>query len=164
MEWESDYTKSGVLHIDIEHGREVTGRDEVIGIVDAKSAVKTPKGLFVKRLLSKRNAYTKWLMEMYAKGIRFATSSEPVQDGVVKSTNGKIEAWPLRRDSVTFGPMEPRMFLDDNFLKEAKSRIGDEMPEGLYEACVKSGILQTDQGERSEFDTIRWADRDWETF
>lgn len=153
VEWESDYTKSGVLYIDIEHGREVAGKDQVIGLVDAKSAVKTNKGLFVKRLLSKQHAYTQWLKEMYDQGVRFSTSSEPVQSGVKKAVNGKIEVWPLKRDSVTFGPMEPRMVLDANWLLEAKAAIGEDMPMSLYEACVKSGILQTESEGRSELET-----------
>lgn len=153
VDWQSAYTGTGVLHVDIEHGREVTGRDDVIGVVDMKSARMTDKGLFVKRILDKKNWYTRWLYELHQKGVRFATSSEPVQDDVVKSPTGEIIRWPLRRDTVTVGPMEPRMILESNWLEDVKSSVGGDIPAPLYDALLKSGLLQSSDTERNDLVT-----------
>lgn len=157
-DFDSEYMKTGILLIDIEHGKDITSEDAVIGTVEAKSMLETTKGLFAKRLLSKQSAYVQWLQEFYNKGIRFATSSLPVQSTVQKKSTGEITAWGFKRDAVTFAPMEPRMYLDANTLEEMKMSIGVEMPETLYEECLKSGMLQV-EGSDQDGDDAAGADR-----
>ena len=52
---ESAYTKSGILHVDFEHGLDPDkvgmGADEVLGYVDWKTAVVDDTGIFVERVL-----------------------------------------------------------------------------------------------------------------
>jgi 2'-5' RNA ligase len=108
--FESPYTETGVLHIDWEHsvGAEGLGQDDVLGYVDWKSARIDDKGLFVERVLNRRNRYVQFVEELIDAGL-IGNSTEAVSDGVVKATNGEIKAWPLRRDTLTVSPMEPRM-------------------------------------------------------
>lgn len=150
-EYDSPYTQLGTLYIDFEHGRDILPKDEVLGVVDMKSAVTTPKGLFVKRLLNRQNTYVRWIEELYQKGmVKLATSSEPIQGEVVKSVDGEIKVWPLKRDTITVTPMEPRMYLSQNELEEIKAKIGEEMPEAL-KSCVL-GELTDDECENEQND------------
>lgn len=108
--FDSDYTQTGVVYVDWEHasGREGAGPDDILGYVDMKTARIDEKGLFVERVLNRRNRYVQYVEELIKAGL-IGNSTEAVTDGVVKSTNGKIEKWPLRRDTLTVTPMEPRM-------------------------------------------------------
>lgn len=109
---ESNYTKSGQLYVDWEHGRDPEGagldKDEVLGFVDWKTAKRDDKGWFVERVLNRRSKYVKWLEELIEAGL-VGNSTEAVEKGVQKKENGEIVVWPLRRDTLTVSPMEPRM-------------------------------------------------------
>lgn len=108
--FESDYTQTGVVYVDWEHasGREGAGQDDILGFVDMKTARIDEKGLFVERVLNRRNRYVQYVEELIKAGL-IGNSTEAVTTGVVKAANGKIEKWPLRRDTLTVTPMEPRM-------------------------------------------------------
>jgi HK97 family phage major capsid protein len=123
VELDSTYLKSGQLYVDWEHGRDPDGEgideDEVLGYVDWKTAVKDERGWFVERVLNRRSKYVQWLEELIEAGL-IGNSTEPVQKGVKKKENGEIVAWPLKRDTLTVNPMEPRM-LTGNQLQAMKA-------------------------------------------
>ncbi len=128
--FESDYTKSGLLHVDFEHGRDPDnvgiGKDDVLGRVDWSSAKADARGVFVKRILNRRNKFVKWLEPLIEEGL-ISNSSECIPEQMQKADNGEIINWPLRRDTLTVTPMEPRM-LSVNALTAIKS-LSEEFPE-----------------------------------
>lgn len=117
---ESDYTQTGVLYVDWEHasGQEGAGPDDVLGYVDWKSARIDDKGVFVERVLNRRNRYVQFVEELVNAGL-VGNSTEAISTGVTKGKNGEIQTWPLRRDTLTVQPMEPRM-LSQNTLAAIK--------------------------------------------
>lgn len=122
---ESSYTSTGVLHVDFEHGldpdRVGMTADDVIGVVDWKTAKVDEHGVFVERSLKRQARYMKRLEELIEAGV-IGTSSQAVSGKAKKSTDGEIHAWPLMRDTLTFTPAEPRM-LKENVLMAAKSLL-----------------------------------------
>ena len=132
----SPYTEVGVLYEDWEHGmapQDEPGADEPLGIVDWKTAKITDKGLFVERVLNRRNRYVQMLEELIDQGL-IGTSSQAIPAGVQKAADGHILAWPLERDTLTVTPMEPRN-LTDNQLQAIK-RAGERLPalKSIFEA------------------------------
>lgn len=124
-EIKSTYTDLGLLYVDFEHGFDVddTGNDEnnVLGVVDWKTAKIDDKGVFVERVLSRRSEYVQFLEELINAGV-IGTSSQAVSGKAVKKSDGEIIEWPLMRDSLTVTPMEPRM-IGENILTAAKSLV-----------------------------------------
>ena len=137
-EYASPYTESSVLHVDFEHGLDPDKlgikSDHVLGYVDWKTAVFDDKGIFVERVLNRQAKYMKYIEPLIEEGI-VGTSSEAVRTGVVKSRNGEIISWPLKRDTLTLTPMEPRMIssnatsilksLNFELSNHAKTKIDD---------------------------------------
>ncbi len=147
-EFESDYTKTGQLLVDWEHGTGIDGakgpgRDDILGYVDWKTAKKDEKGMFVERVLFRRNKYVKLLETLIKEGL-VGNSSEAAQ-GVKKAANGLIERWPLRRDSLTVMPMEPRM-LSQNVLQAVKALAAEEP---AFEAYLPKGQDGPEGGAKS---------------
>lgn len=129
VELESPYTQSGILYMDWEHGEgeQLDGPgapsgDDVLGYVDWKTARKDDRGWWVERVLSRRNKYVKFLEELVRAGM-IGTSSEPIQGKTAKGRDGGITVWPLKRDSLTVQPAEPRM-MTDNVVIALKSLSG----------------------------------------
>ena len=120
--FESPYTQADIIAVDWEHGYAPAGEpgvDDILGRVDWKTAVADEKGLFVERVLNRRNRYVQFLEELISAGL-IGSSTEAISDGVVKAADGEIVAWPLRRDTLTVQPMDPRM-IDDNVVAAVKS-------------------------------------------
>lgn len=121
--FESSYTDLGVLYVDFEHGRDAekagNSHNNVLGIVDWKSAKVDDTGIFVERVLNRRAEYVKYLSQLIDAGV-VGTSSEAVSGQTRKKSNGEIVDWPLMRDSLTVTPMEPRM-AGENVLVAAKA-------------------------------------------
>lgn len=130
--FDSDYTQTGTLYVDWEHasGKEGAGADDILGYVDWKSARIDDKGVFVERVLNRRNRYVQFLEELITAGL-VGNSTEAVSAGVTKGNNGEIVTWPLRRDSLTVQPMEPRM-LSQNVLTAIKG-LSEKYP-SIYKA------------------------------
>lgn len=109
---ESEYTKSGFLHVDFEHGFDPdkigNHKNNVLGYVDWKTARRDKTGLYVERVLNRRHEYMQWLEELIEEGL-IGNSSEAIPELVEKAVNGEILRWGLRRDTLTVTPMEPRM-------------------------------------------------------
>lgn len=148
--FESDYTSTGQLLVDWEHRTRPDGvgpdDEDIFGYVDWKTAIIDDTGLFVKRVLNRRNRYIKMLETLFDAGL-LGSSSEPVQKGVAKEDNGEITAWPLRRDSFSVSPMDPRM-LEENHLQVVKalksSPEGEEIYNKLFQietAKAKAAVL-----------------------
>lgn len=124
--FDSAYTDLGVLYQDFEHGRDHermgNSTDNVVGVVDWRTAKADEKGIFVERVLSRRAKYVRLLEELIDAGV-VGTSSFAVGGSVRKKSTGEIIEWPLMRDSLTVTPMEPRM-ISSNVLTAAKSLAG----------------------------------------
>jgi hypothetical protein len=124
---ESSYTKTGRLLIDIEHGFEPDnvdgepGVDDIVGYVDWKTAKVTDLGVWVERVLDRRNAYIAYTEPLIEAGF-FGTSSEATKEWTFDEETGEIKSWPLKRDSMTVEPAEPRMMFS-NMLAAVKSSI-----------------------------------------
>lgn len=127
---DSPYTENNLVAEDWEHGEDPDqdhpdpnvkspGRDDILGYVDWSTAKATKRGVWVERVLNKRNKYVQWLKQLIADGL-IGTSSEPVQKGVKKAANGEILEWPLYRDTLTIKPMEWRM-MSENTLQAIKA-------------------------------------------
>lgn len=140
--FDSDYTATGQLLIDWEHrsapDSEGPDAEDIFGYVDWKSAIIDETGLFVNRVLNRRNKYVKMLEALFDAGI-IGSSSEPVQKGVKKGLDGGITMWPLKRDSFSVSPMDPRM-LSTNHLEMVKSLR--DSPEGheVYQAVFHTEV------------------------
>lgn len=140
--FDSIYTKSiGKLAVDWEHRRDGDGPgDEVLGYVDWKSVRIDNLGIWVQRVLDRRNRFVQVLHELgwFEKGL-LGTSSEPINHLVRKTADGRILTWPLRGDTLTVMPMDPRM-LSGVQLEQVKSlgmNLGGDIDEVLV---VKSRI------------------------
>jgi len=135
-EFASPYTDVGVLYVDWEHGigQDGIAGDDVLGYVDWKSARMDEKGLWVERILNRKNRYVQWLEDLIEAGA-IGTSSEAISEGVVKGPNGEIKAWPLRRDSLTVTPMDWRMASQNTLV--ALKALADHVP------AIKSILNET---------------------
>jgi len=117
---ESEYTKSGRLYVDWEHRYDKKGPgDAIMGVIDWATKKADEIGIWVERTLDRRNAYVQAIEPLLEKGI-IGTSSESIPGKTEVLKNGQITKWPLRRDSLTVMPAEPRM-MTDNVLAALKS-------------------------------------------
>jgi len=144
---ESQYTKTGKLLVDFEHGRDPdkigNNKKQILGYVDWKTATITDEGVIVKRVLNRRHEYMKWLEPLIKAGI-IGNSSEAVSNLVKKTNDGTITRWGLKRDTLTITPMEPRM-ISSNILTALKS-LALEFPE--YKSLIPSddaALTDTDE-------------------
>jgi hypothetical protein len=129
-DFESSYTKTGVLYVDWEHGlgqkidgKASPGPDDVLGYVDWNSRKTDEMGVWVERVLDRRNQYMKYIEPLIEAGM-IANSSEAVKAGVVTTKSGEIEKWPLYKDALTVMPMEPRM-MTENVISAVKGLAKD---------------------------------------
>jgi len=132
---ESDYTKTGRLYVDFEHGRDPdaigNNPDTVLGYVDWKTAKTDDEGVIVRRVLNRRHKYMKWLEPLIRAGM-VGNSSQSVGSQIEKAEDGEIKKWALKRDTLTFTPMEPRM-IDQNAITALKA-LAEDIP--YYKAIV----------------------------
>ena len=150
---ESRYTKAGRLPVDWEHNAKPDGEGfdpDVLGYVDWKTAEQRDLGVWVERVLNRRNAYMSYLEELIGAGL-IGTSSEA--SGIEKGDDGAIKTWPLVADTFTVSPMEPRM-MNANVLQAAKALglLTDQPePEGAPEGEVIAGapVTATTEGNES---------------
>ena len=128
-EFESAYTKAGMVYVDWEHGLgkaedgpDAPGPDDLFGVVDWSTAKADTMGLWVERALDRRKRYVQMVERLIDAGL-VGTSSFPVQDEVKHAPDGRIVRWPLKRDALTVTPMEPRMMREfgDNVLQAFKA-------------------------------------------
>lgn len=152
--FDSPYTDVGVLYVDWEHGGAPRGepqKDDVLGYVDWKSARVDEKGLFVERVLNRRNKYVRFLEELIRERM-IGTSSEAVDQGVEKAENGEIKSWPLRRDTLTVVPMEPAMITANSLsaLKALSQRI-DSLKSIVGQAELSRGLEVSESKTNAQF-------------
>lgn len=143
--FESPYTDIGTMYVDFEHGIDPDGLgiddNSVLGVVDWKSARVDDKGVFVERVLSRRAEYMDYITDLIEAGM-MGTSSEAVRGKVSKTRDGEITVWPLKRDSLTLTPMEPRM-VSENILQAAKS-LQSFFPAAKSLASLVGGQTETE--------------------
>lgn len=145
---ESAYTKAGMFHVDWEHGigkaldgNDAPGADDVLGYVDWRTARTDTKGIWVERVLSRRNEYMKFLEELIEAGL-VGTSSEALETGIKRKNTGEILAWPLVRDTLTVSPAEPRM-MQENVVSALKN-LAEYVPE-VKALLQGEGIADADE-------------------
>jgi HK97 family phage major capsid protein len=145
VQLDSDYTELGKIPMNWEHGQDPDrmeiGEDEILGYVDWKTARIDDKGVFVERVLNRRKAYVQWVEELIKAGL-VGTSSEAIGKGIEIKPNGEITKWPLKKDTLTVSPMEPRMLIG-NVLNAYKAL-------GLYkEVTPMQGVYSQDEAKRA---------------
>ena len=161
--FESSYTKSGTLYVDWEHRRDYeelgTDEDDILGHADWKSAKPDEKGLFITRVLNRRKQYVQYIEELIKAGI-VNSSSESTAKGVKINPNGEIIKWPLKRDTLTVGPMEPRMLSESvvTALKALKivippdvGVINESKPDTLADKSIKEYDMEFTQEQLDTF-------------
>jgi HK97 family phage major capsid protein len=117
-EVESDYTRTGTLYEDFEHGlgKAIDGvgpdQEDILGRVDWATMKADNLGIWVERVLNRRNKYVQFLEPLIDAGL-MGSSSQAVPGKIEKKSNGEIVKWPLRRDSMTVMPAEPRMMTEN---------------------------------------------------
>jgi hypothetical protein len=129
---DSPFTKAGKLDVDFEHGigRELYGKsapgpDDILGVVDWSSAKADKNGVWVKRALDMHNEYMQFIEELIDGGV-IGTSSEAIPEGIQRTKSGEILIWPIKKDTLTFRPMEWRN-AKENVLRAAKA-LGLQIP------------------------------------
>lgn len=130
-QFDSDYTAQDAVLIDWEHGMKPDGvkspgADDVLGRVDWASAQSDETGLLVRRILNRRNKYVARVIEPLTRAGLLGSSSEAIPGKVQKAKDGTIEIWPLKRDSFTVNPAEPRL-LTTHQMQVIKS-LADDYP------------------------------------
>ena len=154
---ESIYTKSGRLMVDLEHREQLPGYpdpEEVLGWVDWPTKAVDDKGIFVETVLDMSNRYVQWIQELYEQGVRFGTSSEPIQKSVQKGEDGHILSWQLYRNGITVKPMDDRMILE-NYLKSMEDEEGKKFVKnicGLDGDCKQQDNAGADQREKESIE------------
>lgn len=150
---ESPYTHAGKFPIGWEHGRDpdqvgVEGRP--LGWVDWATARRDEKGVFVERVLNRREKYVAFVEELIEAGL-IGTSSEADPAGVKALADGTIVTWPLRGDTLTVMPVEPRMMAEfgQNHLQAMKA-IVKEFPAAKSLLSFLPGESATGKGSARE--------------
>ena len=122
-DFESSYTATGRLYVDWEHGldhdKSAPKSDDILGYVDWSTAKIDEKGLWVERVLNRRNQYMRYIEPLIDAGM-IGNSSEAVPELVQKTKEGEIKKWGLKRDTLTVNPAEPRM-MTQNVITALKS-------------------------------------------
>ena len=159
--FESAYTRSGVLHVDFEHGYDMDGsgndHHNILGVVDWKSAKVTDSGLFVERVLNRRAEYVQYLEELIAEGL-IGTSSEAIAGTTKRTGSGEITEWPLMRDSLTVTPAEPRM-INGNSLNAIKSLKSFFPSSKTLKLALGEEILENEKARIEEISDLKTAEK-----
>jgi hypothetical protein len=153
-DFESNYTKTGRLLIDWEHGTEPDvdeqgqkiaqpGRDDILGYVDWLTKRTDDIGLLARHVLDRSARYVSEFIEPLARAGLLGSSSEATEKGVIREDDGLITRWPLKRQSLTVMPMEPRLLTDHQLevvksLAEAHPFLKTLIPEAAGTAATDS--------------------------
>jgi hypothetical protein len=152
--FESDYTFKGVLDVNWEHGQEELAADNVLGYVDWRNKAIDKNGIFVKRVLNRRNQYVKLLEELIDAGL-IGNSTEADPALTERKADGEIVRWGLKRDTLTVTPFEPLM-LTQNALAAMKALKIQIAPQAEAEAAgnaapqAASGANSSNSQSKSE--------------
>jgi HK97 family phage major capsid protein len=125
---DSEYTAKGLLPVNFEHGADPDGigvKGAILGAVDWSTARRDEKGIFVERVLDRRQKYVQFLEDLIDAGL-IGTSSEAVSQGIQRKSTGEITRWPLMGDALTVMPCDPHM-LTGNQLAAVKA-LSQEFP------------------------------------
>src|SRR5690606_25637772 len=122
------------------------GRHDILGYVDWSTARKDEIGLLVEHVLDRRNKYVSGLIEPLARMKALGTSSEAIPGQVVRTLDGKIEKWPLHRQTLTVEPAEPRTVEFTHFIKSITEEFPELAPEleTVTSEPVGEGLVQND--------------------
>lgn len=161
--WTSPYTESGTLHVDWEHGGDVStpelaGEHGILGYADVSTAKSDERGLFIERTLSRRNKYVDWLTDLIEAG-KVGTSSQAIRGRTKRAEDGFIEQWPLFRDSLTVNPMQwenvgdlPESVINSlKALAEASPALANELKTAGIFAGADSEPVKTDNTSGGEY-------------
>lgn len=154
VEVESEYTKAGKLPIGWEHGRDpdaVGVGNRALGWVDWSTATRDEKGVFVERVLNRREKYVQLVEDLIEAGL-IGTSSEAIPTGVKALDDGTIVSWPLKGDTLTVMPVEPRMMAEfgANHLQAVKA-LAEEVPAAkALLSLIENGDTTNGKGSAQE--------------
>ena len=149
-DFESGYTRKNAVLVDWEHGLEPDavakqpGRDDPLGLLDWLSAKTDDIGLLMRAVLDRRDRYVRDFIEPLAAAGMLGGSSEAVAHQVIKTKDGRIDKWPLRRHTLTVMPADPRQATDQQ-VALIKS-LSDRLP-GLQAMLPKAEPVDTPEGE-----------------
>lgn len=133
VELDSPYTQSGQFPVGWEHDWDPdgVGLKGALGFVDWRTAKRDEKGVFVERVLDRRKKYVQFVQDLIEAGL-LGTSSEAVAEGIRSLDDGTITSWPLRGDTLTVMPVEPRMMKEfgPNHLQAVRAlqELSTELP------------------------------------
>ena len=117
---ESQFTALGKIPLDWEHSRNPEGIDVgMLGFVDWTTKSVDDTGVFVERVLYRHNKYVNAIKQLIDFGV-VGSSVEPNQRKIKSASNGRIESFPIIRDTLTVTPMDIRM-LDENVIQAFKA-------------------------------------------
>jgi len=160
-DFESVFTQVGRLPVDWEHGmgqqldgKSAPGQEEVFGYVDWKTAKTDEMGLWVERVLDRRNAYMQYIEVLIDAGMVSNSSSAIAKNVIVK--DGEIVKWPLDGDTITVMPMEPRM-MTSNVMGAVKglAKAYPDLERLLLEGSQDSTRNLTADDEGGEYQDIQ---------
>jgi len=124
-DFESSYTKANSVLLDWEHGmtpdpvKNQPTEDDIFGKLDWNTAKTDDIGLLVTHVLDRKQAYVSNFVEPLLEAGLLGTSSEATPKAIVNK-DGEIIKWPLKRQTFTVNPMEPKL-LTDHQIKIVKS-------------------------------------------
>jgi HK97 family phage major capsid protein len=162
---ESSYTKSGRLHVDFEHGTDVDDfgldEDEILGYVDWKTVQVTDRGVLVERVLNRRNQYVQMIEELIEAEL-IGNSSEAIKRGVNITEAGEITNWPLKRDTLTVWPFEPRMLSENAFATMKALSVKSPVFKSLLDAAEAEAVASPEQAgdENQTFESTENGDEE----
>lgn len=140
--FESSYTASKFLHVDFEHGLDPDGlgmdQNEILGYVDWKTMKVDDRGVFVERVLNRQAKYMEYIEPLIEAGI-VGNSSEAIAGKTVRDGSNIID-WPLKRDTLTVQPCEPRM-MGSNVMQAIKS-LGIKMQTNIKDVKTLKEVEQ----------------------
>ena len=136
-------------------GKTAPGPDDVLGYVDWKTAKPDEMGMWVERILDRRNQYVKYIEVLIDAGL-IGNSSATTNGGAVTTKSGEITRWPLERDTLTVMPMEPRM-MTNNVISAVKglAKIYPNLEALLPEGSEDPTHSATEDNEGGEYQDIQ---------
>lgn len=146
--FDSPLTAIGRVPLDWEHNvkpdKHIDGRrfdPGPLGYVDWKTATSDDLGVWVERVLDRRNKYVHFIERLIDAGM-IGTSSASKTAEVMKTPSGEVLEWPIYGDTLTVTPMEPRM-LTENAMRAAKALgLFAEEPEPEAEAEDAASVAE----------------------
>lgn len=173
-DFKSTYTENDTVLVDWEHGLkpdrdvEQPGRDDPLGRIQWLTAQKDNIGLLARAVLNRRLRYVRDFVEPLAAAGLLGGSSEAIPDRVRKN-GAAIDAWPLRRHTLTVSPADPRQLSEYQYsvikslssdypaLKSMLPQVAEDATAeatGDAEIKINEGKTMTEQKEQVDLSPV----------